>query len=117
MNENVQRRELTSRRTFLKSSAAVAAGAATTSLPLAAADYAAGSDALRVGLVGCGGRGTGAAGQALHADKNVKLVAMADAFADRLQKSLTAIQSDPALASKVEVPEERRFVGFQAYKE
>src|SRR5438093_6877156 len=42
---------------------------------------------------------------------------MADAFADRLQKSLTAIQSDPALASKVEVPEERRFVGFQAYKE
>jgi predicted dehydrogenase len=117
MNENVRGRGLASRRTFLKSSAVVAAGAATTSLPLAAAVYAAGSDLLRVGLVGCGGRGTGAAGQALHADKNVKLVAMADAFADRLQKSLASLQADPALAPKVDVPEERRFVGFNAYKE
>ena len=116
MNENVQGRELASRRTFLKSSAAVvAAGAATASLPLAV--YAAGSDLLRIGLIGCGGRGTGAAGQALHADKNVKLVAMADAFADRLQKSLATIQADPELASKIDVPEERRFVGFNAYKE
>ncbi len=113
MNENVQGRGLASRRTFLKSSAAVvAAGAATASLPLAV--YAAGSDLLRIGLIGCGGRGTGAAGQALHADKNVKLVAMADAFADRLQKSLTTIQADPELASKIDVPEERRFVGFNS---
>src|SRR5439155_183638 len=118
MNENVQVRKLASRRTFLKSSAAVvAAGAATASLPLAAAVYAAGSDLLRIGLIGCGGRGTGAAGQALHADKNVKLVAMADAFADRLQKSLATIQGDPELASKIDVPDERRFVGFNAYKE
>jgi predicted dehydrogenase len=118
MNENVQGRGLVSRRTFVKSSAgALAAGAATASLPLAAAVYTAGSDVLRIGLIGCGGRGTGAAGQALHADKNVKLVAMADAFADRLQKSLATIEADPALASKIDVPEERRFVGFNAYKD
>ena len=55
------------------------AGAAA-SRALAAQVHVGGSDTLRVGLVGCGGRGTGAAAQALNADKNVKLVAMADAF-------------------------------------
>jgi predicted dehydrogenase len=106
------------RRDFLKSSAvAVAAGAATASLPLAAAAHVAGSDVLRIGLIGCGGRGTGAAGQALNADKNVKLVAMADAFDDHLEKSLATLQKDSAIMQKVDVPEDRRFVGFNAYKD
>ena len=70
---------------------------------------------LRVGLVGCGGRGTGAAAQALNADKNVKLVAMADAFEDRLEGSLKTLQTQD-VANKLEVPEENRFVGFDAYK-
>ena len=73
------------RRHFLKSSAAAAA-----SLTIAGNAYAQGGDELKVGLIGCGGRGTGAAGQALRADRNVKLWAMADAFDDRLQSSLTA---------------------------
>lgn len=72
---------------------------------------------LRVGLIGCGGRGTGAAVQALRADKNVKLVAMGDVFADRLKSSYDGIvkemEEEPA---KVEVPPERRFVGFDAYE-
>src|SRR5260370_11436681 len=111
MNENVQGRGLASRRTFLKSSAAVvAAGAATASLPLAV--YAAGSDLLRIGLIGCGGRGTGAAGQALHADKNVKLVAMAGALAHRMPKRLTTIQTDPELDSQIHLPEGRRMLGI-----
>ena len=62
--------------------------AAVGSLAIERSAHAAGSDTLHVGLVGCGGRGTGAAGNALAADKNAKLVAMADAFADRLQASL-----------------------------
>ena len=75
---------------------------------------AAGGETLRVGLVGCGGRGTGAASQALAADPDVKLVAMADAFEDRLQESLSFLQGDPTVGTKVDVPPGRRFVGFEA---
>src|SRR6266542_2519465 len=100
-----------SRRDFLKTSTAALVGGA-----LAAQVHAAGGDVIRVGLIGCGGRGTGAAGQALNADKNVKLVAMADAFADRLDESLATLQRDEAIAGKIDVPAERRFVGFDAYQ-
>ena len=104
-------RPASSRRDFLKTSAA--AGAA---LALVPAVHAAGSDVLRVGLIGCGSRGTGAASQALKADKNVKLVAMGDAFADRIESSLGELHNDAELAAKIDVPAERRFKGFDAYK-
>jgi hypothetical protein len=78
--------------------------------------HAAGSDVLRVGLVGCGSRGTGAAAQALAADSNVKLVAMADAFEDRLEESLSHLKNQEKVGSKVEVRPEGRFVGFDAYR-
>ena len=78
--------------------------------------HAAGGAVLRVGLVGCGGRGTGAATQALSADPDVKLVAMADAFEDRLQESLSFLQGEPTVAPKVDVPPDRRFVGFDAFE-
>src|SRR5207302_2035058 len=90
--------------------AVAAAGAA----PLAFGAHAGGSDVLKVGLVGCGGRGTGAAGQALNADSHAKLWAMADAFPDRIEKSLRELQPE---AAKVDVPPERRFAGFDAYKQ
>ncbi len=102
----------TSRRDFLK--AAAAGTAALASLP---AVHAAGDDVLKVGLVGCGGRGTGAARQALRADKAVKLVAMADAFADRLHDSLATLQKDADVAAKVDVKPDHCFVGFDGYKE
>jgi predicted dehydrogenase len=101
-----------SRREFLKTSAAVVAG----SLALERTVHAAGSDVLRVGLIGCGSRGTGAAEQALSADPHVKLVAMGDAFEDRLQLSLSTLQKNPKIADKIDVPSERRFVGFDAYQ-
>lgn len=101
------------RRTFLLSSAA--AGAVALALPRSA--HAAGSDLLKVGLIGCGGRGSGAATQALRADPNVKLWAMADAFGDRLQTSLKALGRIEDLAHKVEVPPERQFVGFDGYQQ
>lgn len=104
-----------SRRDFLNHSAAAAVAAP---LILNELTQVRGQEAgtLRVGLVGCGGRGTGAAAQALTADKNVKLVAMADAFADRLEGSLKTLETQN-VAAKLEVPEENRFVGFDAYKE
>jgi predicted dehydrogenase len=78
--------------------------------------HAASGDVLRIGLVGCGGRGTGAATQALSADPAVKLVAMADAFDDRLLESLSYLQGDSKVAAKVDVTPDRRFVGFDAFE-
>ncbi len=72
-------------------------------------------ETLRIGLVGCGGRGTGAAAQALAADGNVRLVAMGDAFGDRLQLSLSTLKKQD-ISSKVDVPEANRFIGFDAYE-
>ena len=72
---------------------------------------------LRVGLIGCGDRGTGAATQALAADSNVQLVAMADAFEDRVQKSLEILQKTEGISAKVAVRPDHRFVGFNAYQE
>jgi predicted dehydrogenase len=100
------------RRDFLKASAVLAAGAA-----LSPHVAAAGTDTLKIGLVGCGGRGTGAAKQALLADPHVKLVAMGDAFDDRLESSLKTLFSDAEVADKIDVPANRRFVGFDAYKQ
>jgi predicted dehydrogenase len=101
-----------SRRQFLQASAAAAA-----SLQFASGAFADGSDVLRIGLIGCGNRGTGAAVNALNADRNVRLVAMGDAFSDRLEESLTSLRRDEAVAARVDVPPERRFVGFNAYQQ
>ncbi len=104
-----------SRRRFLQASAATTAAALTLSdVPFVHAD---GNDALRVGLIGCGNRGTGAATQALRADRNVRLVAMGDAFRDRLDGSLAQLQQDRTLAGKIDVPAARQFVGFDAYQQ
>lgn len=95
----------------------LAAGALMTS-PLIASGYGfhnSVNDDIKIALVGCGGRGTGAATQALNAASNVKLVAMADAFKDRLDDSLKRIK-DSADASRVDVPADRQFVGFDGYK-
>lgn len=105
------------RREFLKTSTLAAAGGAIVgAMQLGHGVHAAGDDTLRVGLIGCGGRGTGAASQALMADSRVKLTAMGDAFDDRLQLSLSSLTSTKGLASKIDVPLERQFVGFDAYK-
>jgi predicted dehydrogenase len=103
------------RRDFLKTSAAGVVGAAVAS-QLVANVHAAGSDVIRIGLVGCGGRGTGAAGQALHADPGARLVAMGDIFPDRLEQSLHGLKGDEQLARKIEVTPNHRFTGFDAYK-
>jgi predicted dehydrogenase len=105
------------RRGFLKSSALALAATSAAQLGVAQSAHAAGSDVLRIGLIGCGGRGTGAAAQALHADENVKLTAMGDAFEDRLQTSLENLAKQADVAHKIDVPPERKFVGFDAYRQ
>lgn len=104
------------RREFLQSTSFAALGTAAT-LALAPRVHAAGGDALKVGLIGCGGRGSGAASQALRADSGAKLWAMGDAFEDRLDLSLKTLQTKEDLVPKIDVAKERRFVGFDAYKE
>jgi predicted dehydrogenase len=102
-----------SRRDFLKTSSALAAaGALAGTLSIGRSAYAAGSDLLKIGLVGCGGRGTGAAVNALGADKNCKLVALADVFSDRLQNSLEVLKKESP--DKVAVDPEHCFVGFDS---
>jgi len=100
------------RRDFLKATAMLAGGAMLSSIPLAGA-YASGSDTIKIALIGCGDRGTGAAFQALSTKFNIKLVAMADAFQDRLDGSYQSLSSK--FGAKVDVPKERQFVGFDAY--
>ncbi len=102
----------TTRRDFLKTTAVLGG-----TLAVAQHAHAAGGDLLKVGLIGCGGRGTGAATQAMKADKNVQLYAMADAFDDRLQQSLERLKKDKEIAGKIVVTPERSFTGFDAYKE
>ena len=90
------------RRTFLSTMSAAAVGASIAgSLGVARSAHAAGDDTIKVGLVGCGGRGSGAAADALGADKNIALVAMGDAFGDRITQSLNGIRK-PA-GDKVQV--------------
>ncbi len=106
-----------SRRDFLKDSTRLAAATALAGVALPHV-HAAGSDLIQVALVGCGGRGTGAAVNALKTSGQgpIKLVAMADVFQERLSASLGSLSRESSLASQVDVPPERRFVGFDAYK-
>ena len=107
-------RTSTSRRDFLKHTGRIAA-ASTLAAAIAPRIYAGQNNTIRLALIGCGGRGTGAASNAL-AVKNgpIKLVAMADVFQSRLDRSYKNLQR--GRRDKVDVPEDRRFIGFDAYK-
>ncbi len=103
------------RRGFLKSTGQVAAASAlaTTAIPHV---HAAADDTIGIALVGCGGRGTGAAANALSVQNGpIKLLAMADVFPERLNVSHTNLTS--TYGDRMDVPEERRFLGFDAYKQ
>lgn len=105
-----------SRREFVKQSSLIAGGILAAPLVSGANFFSGADDVIKVALVGCGGRGTGAAMQALLTKQNVKLVAMADAFNDRLENCYNTLTSEePSIKSKIDVPAERRFVGFDAY--
>ncbi len=106
------------RRQFLKKSSGAAVGAAFAStLAVPRAVHAGASETLRVGLIGAGGRGTGAALNALSASKDNVLVAIADAFADKNEISLKELQSYESVKDRVQVANDHLFSGFDAYKQ
>ena len=104
----------TTRRTFLKGTAALAGGALANKLIIDKAAYAAGSDIIRVGMIGCGGRNAGAAAQALTADPGARLVAMCDIFMDRVKEKLRILKEQKK--DQVTVDDDHCFAGFDGYK-
>jgi predicted dehydrogenase len=104
------------RRDFLRTTGRVAAVSALAGTAIPSV-HAAEDSTIQVALVGCGGRGTGAAANALSTKYGpIKLVAMADVFENRLAGSYKNLHNDEKLSSQVDVPEDRRFIGFDAYK-
>ncbi len=114
-SKHLEKRDIT-RRNFCQKSALVSGSLIFSTLPAAHSAMVAGEDVIKIALVGCGGRGTGAAIQALSTKENVRLIAMADAFEDRLQQSLTSINKKFGDTDKVNVPKKNQFVGFDGYK-
>ncbi len=105
------------RREFLKATSLVAGGILAAPLIGQANYFSGASDVIKIALIGCGGRGTGAATQALSTKQNVQLVAMADAFKDRLDDSYNnLLEALPDKKDRIQVKEENKFVGFDAYK-
>jgi myo-inositol 2-dehydrogenase / D-chiro-inositol 1-dehydrogenase len=115
MSEREDHRPLsaTSRREFLRTTGRAAAVSALAGMTIPTV-HAAGSDTIRIALVGCGGRGSGAAVNAMRTKFNVTLIAMADAFADSLANSLANLRRE--CGNRVDVPKHRQFVGLDAYQ-
>jgi hypothetical protein len=103
-----------SRREFLKTSTTTAgAVAALGSVPLV---HAAGSDAIKVGLIGCGGRGTGAAENICSADDGVVITSLGDLFPDHLSIARGNLASNEVTRNKTDITDDRCLTGFDAYK-
>ena len=112
---NKTEENLTSRRDFLKTTGQITAATALAGISLPHV-HAQGSDAVKVALVGCGGRGSGAAVDALNNKQlPTKLVAMADVFESKLNGSYDALKRSN-VAAQVDVPQDRKYLGFDAYK-
>ena len=104
----------TSRREFLKNTGRIAAASALAA-GIVPKIYAAGSDTIRIALIGCGGRGTGAASEAMSVKGGpIRLVAMADVFERKLDRSYQNLQKRHS--HQMDVPKERQFLGFDGYK-
>src|SRR5580698_8712803 len=101
------------RRGFLKTaSTAVVGGSILGGLSIERSAFAAGDDTIKIALIGCGGRGSGACDEALKTTGPIKLVAMADIIPDHLKSKLAIFQKDHG--DRVDVPEERQFIGWDA---
>ena len=105
------------RRTFVKTASAAAVGAAalTHELPIARAAHNSVDETLRVGLIGCGGRGKGAAVNATHADQNIKIVALADAFQDRIDAAKEQLNVE--IEDFMDVDDDHCFTGIDCHKQ
>jgi myo-inositol 2-dehydrogenase / D-chiro-inositol 1-dehydrogenase len=118
MPHDQQKETSTSRRNFIQGSAVAAVGAGLAiNTQISRTAHAASDDTIKVGLVGCGGRGRGSAIQALKADPNTRLVALADAFGDQIESATEIFKRTGDISSRIDVPVERRYVGFDAYQQ
>jgi myo-inositol 2-dehydrogenase/D-chiro-inositol 1-dehydrogenase len=104
----------TTRRDFLKASTLAASAAVSGALDVSRSVFAAGSDIIRVGVIGCGGRNAGAAVQALTADSGARLAAMCDIFVDRVKEKRQILKEQKG--SQVTVDDDHCFAGFDGYK-
>lgn len=104
----------TTRRTFLSRSGGVAATSVLAGVAIPNV-HAAGSDKIQLALIGCGGRGSGAVGNAMAADDGIHLTAMADLYEDRMERSRQVLEKN--FEGRVDVPTARQFLGFDAFKQ
>ncbi len=114
MNANTPKPSKRSRRDFVRKSSTLAVAAAVAPLDISRTAHAAGSDVMKIGLIGCGGRGSGAAVNAMNTGKDVQLVAMGDLFADNARKSLQNLKN--VKRDQVMVDDDHLFDGFDAYQ-
>ena len=116
----MQERTLSTRREFLQTTAVISGAAISGAAMLATSGvrplFAGGDDTIQVGVIGCGGRGTGAAANCLDAAPGIRITALGDLFEDRLSQSYFHLNAKGGESKQVDVPEERRFTGFDAYQ-
>jgi hypothetical protein len=106
-----------SRRDFLKGTTAAAAGVALAGqMNIARTAHAAGSDVIKVALIGCGGRGNGAVQDSLNADPGIRVIAVADSFEDRAQGTAKRLRDHKEFKDRVDLPDDRVFVGLDSYQ-
>ncbi len=110
MNENTPRSAWWAQRRT------AATGSLAAGLSIARGAHAAGNEVIRVGFVGCGNRGTGACREALSTPARTKLVAIGDLFPERIERSITNLSRYPDVLERMDVPQQRQFSGFDAYK-
>ncbi len=105
---------LDSRRAFLAKSVLLATTAAAAPLAISRSAHAAGTETIRLGLIGCGGRGSGAAADALSGDPNTQLWAMADVFPDKITASIKNLSTE--YGDRIQVDSTRQFAGLDGYR-
>ena len=104
--------EKESRRNFVKKTAIISTGSLATSLPVEAFANVSENKKLKISVVGCGGRGSGAIVQALEADDNVEIVSMADVFADRIERSINGIKEHFGDKKKINIKQKNIFFPY-----
>src|SRR5690606_37001535 len=107
---------MTDRREFIRQASLITGAAMTGPQIFAINKSTTPSDTLRIALVGCGGRGTGAVAQALQADPNTELVAMADVFEEQITNSLEALMEVEGIGDRIKVKNSNKYLGFDAYQ-
>ena len=105
-----------SRRTFIRNSGLAASSVLLPAFEMEAMGAFFKDRKLKLALIGCGGRGTGAANQALEADPNVELIAMSDLFEDRLTSSFSSLMEKYEGTGKMNVPDTQKFIGFDGFQ-